>query len=214
MVVKAKKNSGISGNGDQRLRKIENLLPGGANASTFEYGYDQEGVIQSWSRQLGAGAVLGSNFKYDLADQLTEAAVGTATTPVNHVWRYDPAGNRTSEQVDSLSTAYTSNNLNQVTSLAGGGPVRFEGMINEPGTVKVNGQSAIVAADNSFRVDVALPAGTQMVAVVATDASGNAATKNYQVPVGSAAARTFTCDLNGNTLSDGLRTYTWMRKIA
>jgi RHS repeat-associated protein len=119
------------------------------------------------------------------------------------------AGNRTSEQVDSTSTSYTTNGLNQVKALAGGGPLRFEGSINEAGTVKVNGQAALVAADHSFRADVPLPAGTQAVAVVATDASGNISTKNYQVQVGSVTGRVFTHDLNGNTLSDGLRTYTW-----
>lgn len=49
---------------------------------------------------------------------------------------------------------------------------------------------------------MALPPGTNTVAVVATDPASNTATKSYQVTVASGASRTLTHDLNGNLLDD------------
>jgi YD repeat-containing protein len=107
-----------AGNGDQRLKEIENLKPNSSNLSTFGYTYDLDGIITSWSKKFDAGSVLTSAFKYDRADQLTDAEVATTGSPINFYWRYDKAGNRTSEQIDATSLAYTINNLNQATAQA------------------------------------------------------------------------------------------------
>jgi RHS repeat-associated protein len=197
--------------GDQRLQQIQNLRAGGANLSTFGYTYDAEGIIQTWSKQFDAAPALTSSFAYDLANQLVEALVPTAAGPTKrHLYRYDAASNRTSEQIDNGVTAATHNNLNQILALSPTGPIRIEGTVNEPAEVKVNGVTARVDAANKFSADVPLAPGAQPIAVVATDGSGNAATRNYQVTVAGGTARTLTHDLNGNLLNDGAgRTYAW-----
>jgi RHS repeat-associated protein len=45
--------------------------------------------------------------------------------------------------------------------------------------------------------------------VVATDASGNAKTNNYQVTVSSGANRTLSYDLTGNLINDSTKTFEW-----
>lgn len=159
-----------AGNGDQRLKEIENLKPDTSNFSTFTYAYDVDGAITQWTRKYDAGSVLTSTFKYDAADQLTEASMPSASSVLSDfVYRYDKAGNRTSEQVDNAVNAGTHNKLNQLTALSATGPVRFAGSLNEAGTVTVNGQAIPVAGDNSFSGDVTLPPGSNNVAVVAKD---------------------------------------------
>jgi RHS repeat-associated protein len=118
-----------------------------------------------------------------------------------------PASNK---QIDNAVTAATINPVNQLTSLSATGPIRFEGALDEPGTVAINGAPASVAADNRFQADVSLPPGANTVAVTATDASGNAATRNYQVPVASGTNRTLSYDRNGNLTDNGAgQTYAW-----
>jgi RHS repeat-associated protein len=137
--------------------------------------------------------------------------VPTAAGPAKrHIYRYDAASNRTSEQIDDGVTAAAHNNLNQVLALSPAGPIRIEGTVNEPADVKVNGVTARVDATNKFSADVPLAPGAQPIAVVATDGSGNVSTRNYQVTVAGGTARTLTHDLNGNLLNDGAgRTYAW-----
>jgi len=200
-----------TGNGDQRLRQIQNLAPGGANLSTFGYTYDGNGLIQTWSQKNDAEAALTSSFKYDSASQLTEALVPTTASIIkNYVYRYDKAGNRTSEQIDSGVTAASVNNANQVTALSPSGLIRFAGTLSEPSTVTVNGVAASVDANNAFAADVPLAPGTQTVAVVATDTSNNKTTKNYQVVVSNGVSRNLQYDQAGNETDDGAgRTFAW-----
>lgn len=196
---------------DRRLQQIQNLKPGGANLSTFGYTYDLAGVIQTWSKQIDNLAMATSGFEYDLVDQLTGASVpGVAAAVKNYVYRYDRAGNRASEQIDNAVTSATHNEVNQLTALSGTGPIRFAGALNEPATVTVSGQPATVDAANRFSADVPLAPGIRTVAVTATDASGNAATKNYQVTVASGVSRSLSYDANGNLLGNGAgQTYAW-----
>lgn len=201
----------VLGNGDQRLQQIENLKAGGVNVSTFEYTYDAAGVIQTWSRKVDAASALTSAFKYDRADQLTEAAIPSTSSQVrNYVYRYSRAGNRLSEQIDGGVTSAQHNVVNQVVALSPSGPIRFEGTVSEPSNVTVHGQTASVDATNNFTADVRLSPGTSTVAITATDGSGNVATRNYQVAVDSGTARALSYDGNGNLVNDGAgRTYGW-----
>ena len=95
-----------------------------------------------------------------------------------------------------------------MTSLTGGGPTVFRGQVSEPAQVTLNGKSARVFADGTFEAGVELGAGTQQVTLQATDRAANTTTETWQVDNGP-ATRTLTYDTHGNTLNDGMRTYTW-----
>jgi len=98
--------------GDLRLQEIQNLDPASGILSRFNYVYDAEGRIMSWTRQAEGGPVpyaLG----YDGADQLLSATpqgIGSQYT-----YTYDDAGNRLTEQIDGDVTNASYNDLNQLT---------------------------------------------------------------------------------------------------
>ncbi len=72
----------------------------------------------------------------------------------------------------------------------------------------VQGTPASVTAANAFSVSLPVATGTTTIAVAATDASGNTATKQYEIDsVG--VGRTLTYDANGNLTADGTRTFEW-----
>lgn len=203
--------------GDQWLEEIKHLdaqlTP--AIISKFNYTYSASGNITSWRQEnSGAPSVPKKyDFRYDPVDQLLGATFKNATTSAilkESVYRYDKTGNRTSEQTDLAVTSSTSNNLNQVTSLSGGGPLEFTGTVNEPSTVTVGGNAAEVDASGNFRGTKNVSSGTSTVAVVATDASSNVTTQNYDVTVPSGTSRALTYDLNGNMTDDGNgKEYEW-----
>jgi RHS repeat-associated protein len=200
------------GNDDQRLQSISNLSALNTNLSTYSYTYDPNGIIQTWAKQIDTASLLTSNFGYDSVDQLTSASVPSASSVLkNFNYIYDPAGNRTAEQIDSGVAAATVNNDNQITALSSTGPIHFAGGLSEPANVTVNGMPAKVDANNNFSADVPLAPGTNNVPVVATDGNGNTSTKTYQVTVtDSGVNRTLTYDANGNLTNDGAgKTYTY-----
>ena len=80
-------------------------------------------------------------YGYDRADQLLSAvaAVSGTQSPVDaYGYRYDAAGNRTVEQIANAVTTSSYNDLNQMTSRAGGGILTISGTLNKPGTVTVS----------------------------------------------------------------------------
>ncbi len=90
---------------DQRLAEIENLDPVSAVLSKFDYAYDAAGRIRQWTRQADGLPVRTYQLDYDDADQLL-AATPQELGSSRFAYVYDPAGNRTSEQIDDdLSTA-------------------------------------------------------------------------------------------------------------
>ena len=123
-------------------------------------------------------------------------------------YNYDAAANRTSEQIDDALLSATHNTRNELVSQQPGGAVMFVGSVNEAATVTVATRPMTVAADNSFRGTAAVPSGTSVVSVAATDVSGNTATKSYQISQ-SGSSKTLTYDANGNLTSDETRTFEW-----
>jgi RHS repeat-associated protein len=126
---------------------------------------------------------------------------------------YDTVGNRLSQQADDNITSYSYNNLKQLLSTTGGGTLRWSGTLNEPGHVQftkatINGQRARMLAGNTFEADIPVTAGSNTVALVATDKSSNTTTKNYSVSV-SGTAGTMTYDANGNLITNGTISYEW-----
>jgi RHS repeat-associated protein len=198
--------------GDGRLQTIHHQRPGGATLSKFDYTYDAVGNILTWQQQADSDAATLWTYGYDAADQLTAAihqtTGGTASLITRYAYSYDPAGNRTSEQIDDAVTLATHDRLNRLLTHASGGPLVFKGALNEPGTVTINGVPAAVDATNQFQAAVPVTAGTNSVTINAVDASGNAATAIYEVDQAN-TSKAFAYDANGNMTADGTRTFEW-----
>jgi RHS repeat-associated protein len=196
--------------GDLRLQQIKHVAPGGATISKYDYTYDAQSNIKTWTQQVGASAAQVYELGYDTADQLKTATLKT-TGPTPSVLKrygydYDPAGNRTTEQIDDSVFAGTFNIRNELMSKQAGGALIFRGTVNEPATVTVGGKAAQVAPDNSFSDQGQVSSGTSNVAIAATDASGNTRTNTYQVSQ-SGSATSYTYDADGNLTGDGTRTF-------
>jgi RHS repeat-associated protein len=151
-------------------------------------------------------------YGYDRADQLISAVKHATDTPQTvlkrYAYAYDPAGNRTVEQIDDVVMLSAYDNLNRLTSQAPGGPMVIAGTLNEPGTVTISGKPATVDANNNFRGTVQTTSGTNAFTIVAKDATGNTTTQQYEIDL-AGSTRSFTYDANGNTTSDGGRSYSW-----
>ena len=198
------------GNDDQRLSQIQNLASGGANISTFGYAYNAAGLITSWSKQVGTGSTLTSTFLYDAADQLISATLPSDSAVASRAYAYDPAGNRTREQVDVTTSAFSFNTVNQLTAQSAGSDLAFTGTVNEPATLTVGGNAATVDASGLWVGRAAVTIGANSIPLVATDLNGNITNKTISVTVSGGVARTLTYDLDGNlTDNDAGQTYAW-----
>jgi RHS repeat-associated protein len=198
--------------GDLRLQTIHHRKPDASTLSKFDYTYDAAGNILTWQQQADSAAPTIWRYGYDRADQLTAAVHETAdpTSAIikRYAYSYDPAGNRTSEQIDDAVTLATNDNLNRLLTHQPGGVLTFKGTLNEPGTVTINGKPALVDATNRFAVGVPVATGTNTITINAVDASGNAAEAVYEVDQ-AGTPKTFAYDANGNMTSDGTRTFEW-----
>jgi RHS repeat-associated protein len=197
---------------DKQLQEIHHQLAGGAALSRFQYTYDLEGAITSWTQQAGSNPAKAYDLEYDAVGHLV-AATSRTTDPIPSIlkryrYSYDKADNRVGEQVDNVGMTASYNALNQLTGLQPGGALRFEGGLNESSTVTVQGKPAQVTPDNRFEGSATVPPGGSNVAVVATDASGNVRTNTYAMSA-SGSAKTLTYDANGNLTGDGTRTFEW-----
>jgi RHS repeat-associated protein len=80
--------------------------------------------------------------------------------------------------------------------------------VDEPATVTIDGQAALVDAGLTFRGTAETASGTTTVTVTARDGAGNTATQQYEVDV-AGGTTSFAYDANGNLTSDGVKTYVW-----
>jgi RHS repeat-associated protein len=206
-------SSSNPGNGLHRLQQIFNNKTGEVNLSNFSYSYNLNGTIQSWTKAIDNSSPITSAFKYDSADQLTDASGPTLSLPTStseYAYRYDGSGNRISEQINDSSSSATANPINQFTSISGTGTIRFSGHVSEPANVAANSIPATVDTAGNFAVDVPLSTGAQTVSIVAIDGNGNSTTKNFGLTVGNNSARTLNYDANGNLLNNGAgQVYAW-----
>jgi RHS repeat-associated protein len=200
-------------NNDLRLQTIWNRKSNGDTISRFDYTYDPDGEITSWTQQTDNNTPNVWVPEYDSTDQLLGVIVhsNTITGAIlkQFAYDYDKAANRTSELIQtnsSLSPSLTSstiNSLNQQLSVSGAGPMRFKGHLDEIGTVTVGGNQATVDPKTTNFVGYASVAvGTNIIPIVATDYSGNVRSNRYQVVVTNGITRTLAYDLNGNTISN------------
>jgi len=198
--------------GDRRLQEIHHKRADATTISRFDYTYDAVGNITAWIQQHDANAEKAYAFDYDSADQLRAAIWRTTeTTPTilaRYTYTYDPTGNRTVEQIDDAPMLSTYDNMNRITSQNPGGAIRFAGMLDETGTVTIDGLPATVASDNHFEGSVPVSSGTSEVIVEATDYSGNERTNTYEVSV-TGGTKSYAFDENGNLTSDGTRDFEW-----
>ncbi len=92
--------------GDFRLKEIWNRKgAGGQTFSKFDYTYDVLGQIKQWTQQTDNNTPNVLTMDYDPEQQLLSALIapqGGGTTK-DYAYGYDDAGNRTSEEVDTLS---------------------------------------------------------------------------------------------------------------
>jgi len=199
--------------GDQQLKQIKNLDSSSAVMSQFDYTYNPVGEITSWTQaNSGMANPQRYDFGYDSASQLRSANLtdtGTGVAVNQYAYDYDSAGNRQNTQIGTAITSSTANNVNQITSQTSGGKMHFRGTVNEPATVTVAGNAATVDAAGNFDGVANVNIGTNTVAVVAADASGNTRTNNYQVNVPTGASTVLLYDLNGNLINDGSKSYEW-----
>ena len=109
---------------DQRLQRITHKR-GSTLISEFIYGYSvPTRQVISWSQQSDGQVPSIYSFGYDAADQLTSATVSqSASVASSFKYSYDPAANRLSEQIDTTTTNFSYNALNELTSSDGAGGV-------------------------------------------------------------------------------------------
>lgn len=201
----------LGNTGDRRLQTIHHKYPNGSTLSKFDYTYDLAGNILTWRQQADTLAVEWT-YGYDPADQLT-AAVKRSTDPTPVVlkrygYAYDPAGNRLTERIDDAVVGTTYDSMNRLVSQSAAGLLEVEGTVDEPAFLRLNGKSVPVGADGRFVGTTPVASGINTLNVSAVDASGNTASRGYEVD-NVAAGRTFAYDANGNLSSDGVRTFQW-----
>jgi RHS repeat-associated protein len=201
-------------NSDLRLQTIWNQSSAGGTISKFDYAYDPEGEITTWTQQADAATPAVWVTEQDPVDQLLGVTVRSNSIAgailKQFMYAYDKAGNRTSETVQSSAGVPAAisgagyNILNQMTNASGGGLMRFKGHLDELGTVSVGGNPAFVDSRTTNFVGYAnVSAGTNVIPIVATDYSGNVRSNRYQVVVTNGAALSPQYDANGNMTNDG-----------
>lgn len=105
---------------------------------------------------------------------------------------------------------YGYNNLNELTSIAAGGPTKFKATANKALiNCTVNATPASLFTSLKFHASPSLISGINTVSVVSTDAGSSTATNNYDVVTTSSASATPAYVANGNMISDGEKTFVW-----
>ena len=187
------------------------------------YGTDKGGRITSWQQESNSQPSAITKYDYSLDDELLAAEdrnLSTSALIDSEKWGFDKAGNWLSHtrSATSLMETRTHDNLNRLNQIGGAGSTLVEGTVNELSTVTVNNQPAElrtdpVAGGYRYRKTVPVTAGSNTVQIKAIDKDNppNTTQKNWQFTVPS-IQRSFNYDNNGNTMGDGLRTYTWDAK--
>ena len=193
--------------------EIHHRKPGGVTLSKFGYTYDAVGNILTWTQQTDMDLPNTYDLEYDFADQLRAATWRTSepTPPIRYRYAYDPAGNRTVEQIDDVPTLSSYDDMNRLQQHLPGGEMRFAGSLSEQAAVTIESVPATVSGDNRFELGVPVTSGTNQVEVKATDPAGNVRTNTYDVSVsGSSEGVHVRCERKydrgwGRGLSSGMR---------
>jgi RHS repeat-associated protein len=198
--------------GDQRLEEIQNMHSS-TQLSQFDYTYNPVGTIATWTQQADSSTAVVNTLSYDNADQLINA-VQSGGGSASNAYNYDPAGNRLAETTGSGTTAGQFNDLNQLTRLSSSSTSQtVAGHTSAAITsATINAIPATISSSTNFTANVPLPAGTNVVSVVATPTSSSAlvTTQRYQVVTTGTTPTTLSYDANGNVTTDESgNTYAW-----
>ncbi|OJH33718.1 RHS repeat-associated core domain-containing protein [Cystobacter ferrugineus] len=194
--------------GDFLLKQIKNLSAGPAPRtvlSQFDYTFNQDRTIDTWTVGRPQGGSTTWTFGHDGTGQLTRAERrdGSNTLLESARYGYDKATNRLQAISGDVTPANSEfNGLNQLLSERGFGPTSFEGTLDEPAVVEVNGKPATVTSTAGgppyrFQAGIDLPQGTSQVVVTAKDGNNNSASQTYQVTAEGTKAL-YEYDRNGN----------------
>ena len=138
---------------DKRLQQIKNQTSASVLLSQFDYTYDAEGQLLTWTKNYpGLPTPQRYDLGYDNADQLTGAPLKKATNNAlirQYMYGYDPASNRTSERVGNATTNSAPNNVNEITSQNGG--------TNRMLTYDLNGSLTVSSPATVWRSTAASP---------------------------------------------------------
>jgi RHS repeat-associated protein len=195
-------NTYFGNTGDERLQEILNQGTNTSTISKFDYTYDAEGEIQTWSQQTNTAPSSVYNFQYDAASQLVEALQSGAVVNTNE-YAYDAAGNRLSERTNNVVEGAAYNNVNELVGQSGtNGQLRFRGSVNEPiSNATVAGSAAMLDSGTNFTGYATVSPGSNTVQVAVSDFNGNTVANYYSVVLSNGASQTLTYDLNGNLVS-------------
>jgi RHS repeat-associated protein len=197
----------------ERLQTIQNFKSSGAtNVSKFDYTYNAVGTIATWTQLADAGTAIVNTLTYDNADQLTKDDITGGATAHNY-YGYDPAGNRLTETTASTTTAGRFNDLNQLTALTSSTASQTVAGHTDTvpaSTLTIDSVLSTITSSTNFTANVAVPAGTNIVSIVATPSTGPVTTKRYQIVTTGTTPTALTYDANGNTKTDeNGNTYQW-----
>jgi RHS repeat-associated protein len=102
--------------GDNLLKSITNLKPGGGLLSAFSYAHNAL-LITAQTNQWDSLPTRVWQYSYDAANQLTNAILSDGVSPITTLdYAYDAAGNRILVSSNGVQTASTFNSLNQLGS--------------------------------------------------------------------------------------------------
>jgi RHS repeat-associated protein len=199
--------------------KHEDTSGGGSVISQFDYTWNAQQDIATWTRKLGSTADRETRFDlgHDAAHQLISATlkqVSNSAVISDQRWGVDSIGNRILEHdlVSGVRTEYSHNTTNQLVdkkTYSSGQKPWVKGSLDEPGSVSVGGKAIAVKGDNSFEGQ----SPTRTTTITAKDTAGNTTTENWQLNSGSGATPdstlSYTHDSEGNLLGDGTSTFEW-----
>jgi RHS repeat-associated protein len=196
---------------DSVARMLSTVLESSTNGilNSHVYGYNVAGQRMALTNTAGDFRSYG----YESIGQLT-AATGSesnGSTRWNEQFQYiyDAAGNLAFRTNNGLFQTFVLNSLNELSTLSRSTNMTVAGTTTSVATnVTVNGLTASIYADATFaRTKMGLVNGTNTFTAIAGDSHGRQDTN--VVSINLPATNSFTYDLNGNLLSDGIRNFTY-----
>jgi RHS repeat-associated protein len=196
--------------GNARLLSTELLNSSATILNSHSYVYN----VGNQRTQQTFTAANYDTYTYDKIGQLT-AATGTEFGGVTNRlleqlrYGYDAAHNLSKRTNNALVEYFNVNNLNELSTVTNSGTLTVEGTTGAPATnVTVNGGPAALYSDNTFaEAGFTVTNGNNSFTAIASDGLGRHSTNS--VTAYMPATNSFTYDLSGNLLYDGLRTFAY-----